>query len=210
MSKKLTVLILISSLVLVLASCATPADPPEDPAAPVVEEASEEIIPTDTALPPTEEPEVEEEESPMAEMKISSPAFAQEEAIPTQFSCDGDNVSPELVWTGVPESTASLVLIVDDPDAPVGVWDHWILFNIAPETAGIPQGGTAGTDGSNSWDRTGYGGPCPPGGTHRYFFKLYALDTTLDLPEGSYKGAIEEAMEGHILAYAELMGTYTR
>ena len=210
MSKKLTFLILISSLVLALASCATPADSPEDPPPPAIEESAEEIIPTDTPLPPTEEPEAEEEESPMAEMTISSPAFAQEEAIPTQFSCDGDDVSPELVWTGVPEGTVSLVLIVDDPDAPVGIWDHWILFNIAPGTAGLPQGGTAGKDGSNSWDRTGYGGPCPPGGTHRYFFKLYALDTTLDVPEGSYKAAIEQAMEGHILAYAELMGTYSR
>ncbi len=210
MSKKLTVLILISSLVLVLASCATPADPPEDPEPVAVEEAAEEVVPTDTSPPPTEEPEVEEEEAPMVEMSISSPAFAQEEAIPTQFSCDGENVSPELAWTGVPEGTASLVLIVDDPDAPVGVWDHWILFNIAPDTTGIPQGSTAGTDGSNSWDRTGYGGPCPPSGTHRYFFKLYALDTTLDLTEGSYKWAIEDALEGHILAYAELMGTYAR
>lgn len=211
MPKKLTLLILLSSLVLMIASCAPAADPPQEPEPEVVEEAAvEEVVPTDTPLPPTEEPAEEEEEPAMAELMISSPAFSQEEAIPTQFSCDGEDISPELVWTGVPEEAASLVLIVDDPDAPVGVWDHWVLFNIAPDLSGLPQGGTAGTDGSNSWDRTGYGGPCPPGGTHRYFFKLYALDTTLDLPEGSYKSDIETAMEGHILGYSELMGTYTR
>ncbi len=211
MPKKLTLLILISSLALFAASCAPAADPPEDPAPVMEEEASgEEAAPADTPLPPTEEPAEEESEPAMTEILISSPAFTQDEAIPVQFSCDGDNVSPELAWSGIPEGTASLVLIMDDPDAPGGVWDHWILFNIPPDLGGIAQGGTAGTDGNNSWDRTGYGGPCPPGGTHRYFFKLYALDTTLDLPEGSYKGEIEGAMEGHILGYAELMGTYTR
>jgi Raf kinase inhibitor-like YbhB/YbcL family protein len=209
MSKKLTILILACCLALVLASCAPAPEPPEDPQPVVEEETMEEVLPTDTPIPPTEEPE-EEEEVMAVEMVITSPAFTEGEAIPIQFSCDGENVSPELIWTGIPEGTASLVLIVDDPDAPVGTWDHWILFNLPPDLAGLPQGGTAGTDGSNSWDRTGYGGPCPPGGTHRYFFKLYALDTTLDLPTGSYKAAIEAALEGHTLAYAELMGTYSR
>jgi Raf kinase inhibitor-like YbhB/YbcL family protein len=177
------------------------------------EEAGKEVIPANTPLPPTEEPESEEspdEEVVMDEMTLTSPAFAQDQTIPLQFSCDGDDISPELAWAGIPEGAASLVLIMDDPDAPVGTWDHWLLFDISPELEGLPQGGSAGTDGNNSWGRTGYGGPCPPGGTHRYFFKLYALDTTLDLPAGTAKGALEAAMEGHILAYAELIGTYTR
>ncbi|HDD55081.1 MAG TPA: YbhB/YbcL family Raf kinase inhibitor-like protein [Chloroflexi bacterium] len=143
-------------------------------------------------------------------MTLTSPAFAQEEAIPLQFSCDGDDLSPELAWAGVPEGAASLVLIMDDPDAPVGTWDHWLLFDMPPDLEGLAQGSTAGTEGNNSWNRIGYGGPCPPGGTHRYFFKLYALDTTLDLPAGTAKTTLEAAMEGHILGQTELMGTYTR
>lgn len=212
MSKQLSILILICCLALVSASCAPAPEPAEEPAAVMEEEAVEEVIPTD--IPPTEEPETEEteeeEEPAMVEMTLTSPAFAQDEAIPLQFSCDGDDVSPELAWAGIPEGAASLVLIVDDPDAPVGTWDHWLLFDMPPDLEGLPQGGTAGTDGNNSWNRTGYGGPCPPGGTHRYFFKLYALDITLDLPAGTAKAALEAAMEGHILGQTELMGTYTR
>ncbi|NQS91504.1 MAG: YbhB/YbcL family Raf kinase inhibitor-like protein [Chloroflexi bacterium] len=144
-------------------------------------------------------------------MTITSPAFNEGEAIPLLFSCDGEDLSPELAWSGVPENTVSLVLIMDDPDAPVGTWDHWVLFNLPPDLGGMVQGITGvGIDGNNSWNQTGYGGPCPPGGTHRYFFKLYALDFSLDLPVGSAKGTIEAAMEGHILAQAELIGTYTR
>ena len=146
----------------------------------------------------------------MVEMTLTSPAFAQDEAIPLQFSCDGDDLSPELAWAGIPEGAASLVLIMDDPDAPVGTWDHWLLFDMPPDLEGLAQGATAGTEGNNSLNQTGYGGPCPPGGTHRYFFKLYALDTALDLPTGTAKGALEAAMEGHILGQTELMGTYTR
>ena len=213
MSKQLSILILTCCLSLVFAGCAPAPKPIEEPAPIKEEDAVEEVIPSDTPLPPTEEPEAEEakEEDPaMVEMTLTSPAFAQDEAIPLQFSCDGDDVSPELIWSGISESAASLVLIMDDPDAPVGTWDHWLLFNMAPELEGLPQGGTAGTDGNNSWNRTGYGGPCPPGGTHRYFFKLYALDTTLDLPAGTAKGTLEAAMEGHILGQTELMGSYTR
>jgi Raf kinase inhibitor-like YbhB/YbcL family protein len=212
MSKKLSILTLIWCLSLVFASCAPAPKPAEEPAPLMEEKAVEEVIPADTPLPPTEEPvaEEEEEEPAIVEMNLTSSAFAQNEAIPLQFSCDGDDISPELIWSGIPESSASLVLIMDDPDAPVGTWDHWLLFNMPPDLKGLPLGGTAGSDGNNSWNRTGYGGPCPPGGTHRYFFKLYTLDTTLDLPAGTAKVALEAAMESHILGQTELMGTYTR
>ena len=212
MSKQYSILIMFCCLALVVVGCSPAPEPAEEPALVMEEEVVEEVIPTDTPLSPTEEPEVEEEEEEpaMVEMTLTSPAFAQDEAIPLQFSCDGDDISPELAWAGIPEGAASLVLFLDDPDAPVGTWDHWLLFDMPPDLEGLPQGGTAGTDGNNSWNRTGYGGPCPPGGTHRYFFKLYALDTTLDLPAGTAKGALEAAMEGHILGQVELMGTYTR
>lgn len=209
MSKQLSILILICCLSLIVAGCAPTPELTQEPA-PVMEE---EAIPADTPLPPTEEADAEEsedEQSTMVEMSLTSSSFAEGEAIPLQFSCDGDDISPELIWSGIPAGAASLVLIMDDPDAPVGTWDHWLLFNMAPDLEGLPQGGTAGTDGNNSWNRIGYGGPCPPSGTHRYFFKLYALDTTLDLPAGTAKGALETAMDGHILGQVELMGTYTR
>jgi len=215
MSKKFLILILFCCLALVAVGCAPAPEPAEEPEPVMEEEVVEEVVPTDTPLPPTEEPataeaEEEEEEPTMVDMTLTSPAFAQGEAIPPQFSCDGDDISPELAWAGIPEGATSLVLIVDDPDAPVGTWDHWLLFDMPPDLEGLPQGGTAGTDGNNSWNQTGYSGPCPPGATHRYFFKLYALDTTLDLPAGTPKGALESAMEGHILGQVELMGTYTR
>ena len=212
MSKQYSILILFCCLALVAVGCAPAPEPAEEPALVMEEEVVKEAIPTDTPLPLTEKPEVEEEEEEpaMIEMTLTSPAFAQDEAIPLQFSCDGDDISPELAWAGIPEGAASLALILDDPDAPVGTWDHWLLFDMPPDLEGLPQGGTAGTDGNNSWNRTGYGGPCPPGGTHRYFFKLYALDTILDLPAGTAKAALEAAMEGHILGQTELMGTYTR
>ena len=213
MSKPLSLLILFSCLALILASCAPAPEPPEELVPLMEEEVVEQVIPTNTPLPPTEEPEteeVEEEEPAVVEMSLTSPAFKQDEAIPLKFSCDGDDISPELSWTGIPDGAASLVLIVDDPDAPVGTWDHWILFDMPADLDGLAEGGTAGMDGNNSWNRTGYGGPCPPGGTHRYFFKLYALDTTLGLPAGTAKAAIEAAMVGHILDQVELMGTYTR
>ncbi len=209
MTKKISILILICCLAVVLAGCAPAPEPAEDPAPVMEEKAAEEMIPADTPLPPTEEPETEEEPA-MVEMTLTSPAFAEGEPIPLQFSCDGDDLSPELAWAGIPTGTASLVLIMDDPDAPVGTWDHWILFDIPADLTGLAQGGTAGTDGNNSWNRTGYGGPCPPSGTHRYFFKLYAVDIILDLAVGTARGVLEAAIEGHILGYVELMGTYTR
>ena len=150
-------------------------------------------------------------------LQITSAAFSEGGMIPKPYTCDGTDVSPDLSWTGVPEATKSLSLICDDPDAPVGTWVHWVLFNIsagekgiptevAPE-ATLPNGAKHGT---NDFRRLGYGGPCPPGGTHRYFFKLYALDTVLSLRSGATKAQVEEAMRGHILAQAQLMGKYKR
>ena len=144
-------------------------------------------------------------------IKIASTAFAEGEMIPKKYTCDGDDISPPLQISDVPENTKSLALIMDDPDAPVGVWDHWIAFNIPASISQINEGEEPqGTPGKNSWGRTVYGGPCPPSGTHRYFFKLYALDTMLDLEPGASKKKVLKAMEGHILAQGELMGKYKR
>ncbi|MBL7054816.1 YbhB/YbcL family Raf kinase inhibitor-like protein [Candidatus Woesearchaeota archaeon] len=144
-------------------------------------------------------------------MKLASSAFENEGNIPSEFTCDGDDVSPPLAISDVPENTKSFALVCDDPDAPVGNWDHWIVWNIQADTREIAKAtDPKGVDGKNSWGRTGYGGPCPPSGTHRYFFKLYALDTELGLEEGSGKDELEKAMEGNILAKAELMGKYQR
>ncbi len=143
-------------------------------------------------------------------MQLTSPDFSAGNAIPARFTCDGDDISPELVVAGVPEQSSTLTLIVDDPDAPAGTWDHWIAFNITPGTPIPANVGDLGTPGLNSWGRTGYGGPCPPGGTHRYFFTVYALDVSLDLPSGATKNEVLQAMRGHILTEAALMGTYRR
>ncbi len=144
-------------------------------------------------------------------MKLTSPAFWHNGKIPSEYTCDGSDTSPELNIADVPKNAKSLVLINDDPDAPVGTWDHWIVFNIPPTTKKIEKGEEPeGVGGKNSWGRTGYGGPCPPSGVHRYFFKLYALDIELGLKEGATKKEIEAAMKGHILAQAELIGKYRR
>ncbi len=144
---------------------------------------------------------------------LTSPVFGNEEGIPVKYTCDGPDISPPLRWSNPPANTQSLALIMDDPDAPAGVWVHWVIFNLPPDTTELPENAAlpAGSqEGQNSWQRTGYGGPCPPRGTHRYFFKLYALDTTLSLDSGTAKDQLLQAMEGHILAQAELMGTYSR
>ncbi|MBI2652383.1 YbhB/YbcL family Raf kinase inhibitor-like protein [Candidatus Woesearchaeota archaeon] len=144
-------------------------------------------------------------------MKLTSSAFQNNGAIPSEFTCDGADVSPPLAISDVPKNAKSLVLIMDDPDAPVGTWDHWVVFDIPPSTREILEGTEPdGVAGRNSWGKTGYGGPCPPSGTHRYFFKLYALDTELNLPQGTTKKDLEKAMQGHIVAQAQLMGTYKR
>jgi len=150
-------------------------------------------------------------------LQITSTAFSEGGMIPKPYTCDGTDVSPDLSWTGVPEDTKSLALICDDPDAPVGTWVHWVLFNIPAGEKGIPAEvapeatlPNGAKHGSNDFRRLGYGGPCPPGGTHRYFFKLYALDTVLSLGSGATKAQVEEAMQGHILAETQLMGNYKR
>jgi len=142
-------------------------------------------------------------------MKLISPAFADNQMIPTLYACNGSNISPPLTISGVPAGTVSLALIVDDPDAPRGTWDHWVVFNIDKDTREIPEGTEPhGTPGVGSNGKTGYAGPCPPSGTHRYIFTLYALDTMLSNPSGSNKADVIKAMNGHILAQALLIGKY--
>jgi len=145
----------------------------------------------------------------MKELTITSPAFESNKSIPSKYTCDGDDVNPTLNIKGTPEETKSLVLIVDDPDAPMGTWDHWIVWNIPP-TNKIEENSVPGTEGLNDFRKHSYGGPCPPSGTHRYFFKVYALNTKLDLNANSRKKDIEKAMKDHILARGELVGRYSR
>lgn len=151
------------------------------------------------------------------EMEIKSAAFEEGGLIPSEFTCDGADVSPPLTWSSVPAGTKSLALISDDPDAPVGIWVHWVIYNIPPTETGLPkvvpgdeklENGTI--QGKNDFSRIGYGGPCPPSGTHRYYFKLYALDTMLDLKPGATKDQLLKAMDGKILAECQLMGKYKR
>lgn len=145
-------------------------------------------------------------------MKIESPAFAHEQSIPAQYTCDDNNGVPELFISGVPENAKSLALIVDDPDAPQGTRVHWTMWNIDPKTTKIAAGKTpqGAVEGMTSFGKPGYGGPCPPSGTHRYFFKLYALDTMLELEPSADKEELEEAMIGNVLAHTELIGLYSR
>lgn len=157
-------------------------------------------------------------QTPMHEdtLNVQSPAFKHEQPIPSKYTCEGDNISPPLAIDKVPENTASLVLIVEDPDVPTyirddGMWDHWVLFNIPSDTTRIGEGESpVATQGVTTGQTLEYQGPCPPDGTHRYFFKVFALDTSLRLPEGATKEAVLEAMKGHILAHGELMGTYEK
>jgi Raf kinase inhibitor-like YbhB/YbcL family protein len=143
---------------------------------------------------------------------ITSSAFNEGDRIPRIYTCDDNNVSPPLDWTGVPSDTVSLALIMDDPDAPVGTWVHWVLYNLPPDVSGLELGKAgSGTEGKNDFSRLGYGGPCPPkGSNHRYYIKIYALDTILDLKSGATKAQVESAMRGHILAQGQLMGRYGR
>lgn len=148
---------------------------------------------------------------------LTSPAFAEGGTIPNPFTCEGRDVSPLLHWSNPPEGTQSFALICDDPDAPVGTWVHWVLFNLPPDIselhAEIPPKKTLKNNarhGKNDFGKFGYGGPCPPGGTHRYFFKLYALDTVINLESGITKAQLLEAMKGHILDEGQLMGKYKR
>ncbi len=144
-------------------------------------------------------------------MELTSPAFAHHQTIPTRYTCQGDDINPPLHIAGIPKEAKSLVLIMDDPDAPNGTWDHWVVWNISPtgviKENTVPPGAVQG---KNSWGKQKYGGPCPPSGTHRYFFKLYALDTTLSLAANAGKNEVLAAIKNHILAQTELMGTYNK
>ncbi len=144
-------------------------------------------------------------------MKLTSSEFANNGAIPSEFTCDSSNINPELTISEVPKNSKSLALIMDDPDAPIGTFVHWVVWNIPAETRQIQKSTEpSGIHGKGGSGKLGYIGPCPPSGTHRYFFKLYALDLILGLPEGSAKKDLEMAMQGHILEKTELMGTYKR
>jgi Raf kinase inhibitor-like YbhB/YbcL family protein len=150
-------------------------------------------------------------------MKVESAAFKEGQPIPRHYTCDGINISPPLEWSGVPKSTKTIAIVADDPDAPAGTWVHWVLYNLPAENIGLVENVPAnenlkagGFQGKNDFGKLGYGGPCPPSGIHRYFFKVYALDTDLPLKAGATKADVEKAMEGHIVTQAQLKGTYQR
>lgn len=154
-----------------------------------------------------------------AEMELSTPAFEPGAAIPQRYTCQGEDFSPALSWSAPPEDTQSLVLVMDDPDAPAGTWVHWVVYNLPPGTTGLEEGAAAAKGpstlppgaltGKNSWGREDYGGPCPPSGTHHYSFRLYAVDTIL-ADAGMQKSTLIKAIDGHILAQGELVGTYAK
>lgn len=157
---------------------------------------------------------------PAGTLTVTSEAFAQGEAIPARYTCSGEDTSPPLAWSAPPQGTLSLALIMDDPDAPAGTWTHWVLYNLPPETTALVEGASAAkasrfdlpesaVQGRTSFRRADYGGPCPPSGTHRYFFRVYALDTTIADTALDAKG-LRAAMDGHVLAQGELMGTFKR
>ena len=149
-------------------------------------------------------------------MQVTSTAFKEGQPIPRQYTCDGVNISPPLEWNGAPKSAKTIAIIADDPDAPSGTWVHWVVYNLPAENIGLVENlpvseslKAGGLQGRNDFQKIGYGGPCPPSGTHRYFFKVYALDFELPLKAGATKADVEKAMQGHIVAQAQLMGTYS-
>ena len=145
-------------------------------------------------------------------LQITSNAFANGQSIPVKYSCKGNNISPDLAWSEPPAGTQSFALIVDDPDAPMGTWVHWVLYNLPASTRSLQENtnSTGMSTGKNSSGNMHYDGPCPPSGTHRYYFKLYALDTNLNLSPGATKEQVLNAMQGHVLAQGELMGTFSK
>ncbi len=150
-------------------------------------------------------------------IKITSPSFQEGVMIPAKYTCDGIDISPPLKWSNVPEHTKSLALICDDPDAPMGDWVHWVVFNIPATATGLPENvpphkvlDNGAKHGLNDFRKFGYGGPCPPSGIHRYFFKIFALDILIDLSSGATKGDLLKAMKGHILSDGQLMAKYKR
>lgn len=151
------------------------------------------------------------------DIKLTSTAFKEGELIPRQHTCDGVNVSPSLEWSGVPKSAKTIAIVADDPDAPSGTWVHWVLYDLPADNIGMVENLPAtdelragGFQGKNDFGKIGYGGPCPPSGTHRYFFKIYALDSELSLKAGATKAEVEKSMEGHVVSQGQLMGTYRR
>lgn len=155
--------------------------------------------------------ELTKQQPEVANMKLTSTAFTHNSNIPSDFTCDGKNTPPAFSISGVPKNAKSLAIIADDPDAVVGTFTHWVIWNIPASATEITNGNAPGSKlGNNGARKLGYIGPCPPSGTHRYFFKLYALNSTLNLPEGSTKKQVESAMQGHILAKTELIGLYKR
>jgi Raf kinase inhibitor-like YbhB/YbcL family protein len=152
-----------------------------------------------------------------AEIKLTSVAFKDGQSIPATYTCDGVNISPPLEWSGLPKTAKTMAIVVDDPDAPAGTWVHWVLYNLPADNIGLVENVPAsenlkagGFQGKNDFGKLGYGGPCPPSGTHRYFFRIYALDSELPLPAGATKAELMKAMEGHIVLQGQLMGTYRR
>ena len=146
-----------------------------------------------------------------AKMKITSSAFQEGGNIPSKFTCDGGDTSPPLQIAEIPSGAKSLALIVDDPDAPSALFTHWIIWNISPQTNAIAEGSAPkGVQGTNDFGKSDYGGPCPPSGTHRYYFKIFALDRELDLPSGTKRSQLDAAMKGHVVAQGELMGRYSK
>ena len=146
-------------------------------------------------------------------LALTSSAFEAGAEIPSKHTCDGADLAPALSWSGAPSGTRSFALVMDDPDAPRGTWVHWVVVDLPRTATALPEGGAlpeGARSGTNSWNRTGYGGPCPPSGRHRYFFKLYALDTALPQMGKPNKEQLESAMRGHILGEAQLMGTYQK
>ena len=145
-------------------------------------------------------------------MKITSSAFQEGGNIPSKFTCDGADVNPALRFEGAPAEAKSLALIVDDPDAPSGLFTHWLAWNIDPKTTDVAENSAPAKagQGTNDFPKTGYGGPCPPSGTHRYFFKIFALDQMLDLKAGAKRAEVDAAMRGHVIAQGELMGRYSK
>ncbi len=153
----------------------------------------------------------------MDELEVTSPAFGDGEMIPATYTADGEDISPPLEWSPAPEGTRSIVLINDDPDAPMGTWVHWVVYNMPPDTTSLDENvppdetlANGAQQGTTDFGRIGYGGPAPPSGTHRYYFKVYALDMMLDLPTGATKSEVEEEMQEHVLTSGELMGKYAR
>ena len=142
-------------------------------------------------------------------LTVSSIAFSQGGHIPKKYSCEGENINPPLEINRFPKETKTVAVILDDPDAPRGIFDHWLVWNLSPNEP-ISENYAGGVSGRNSFGNIGYGGPCPPSGSHRYYFKVYALDTSLDLPEGSDKKQLQDAMQGHIIASSELMAHYKK